>query len=188
MSFVIDSSLTCYLMPDDHDAAKQRFLELVAGPGETWIIAYTFTLQDATDELITAHNNGVPLHLYLDHSQSIDRSEKPLLSQLVDAGVEVTIGTSTAGSAYICHTKGFAVDASGGPQCWEGSVNFSTTGWQQVNTAMNFSNATWRDHFVAQFTTLRNYAWSQERDLQLMSLPPAGVGAPESSPLELSVR
>lgn len=64
-------------------------------------------------------------------------------------------------------------------------MNFSASGWQQVNTAMNFSDATWRDHFVAQFTTLRNYAWSQERELQLMPNPPAGVGAPGNSPLAL---
>lgn len=173
MTFVIDGSMTCYLMPDDHDAAKRKFLELVAAPGETWIIAYTFTLQDATDELIAAHRNGVPLHLYLDHSQSTGHSEKPLVSQLVDAGIEVTIGTSTAGRQYICHTKGLVTDSPAGPQCWEGSVNFSTTGWQQVNTAMNFGSQPWRDHFVAQFATLVNYAWSQESDLQVMPHAPA---------------
>jgi phosphatidylserine/phosphatidylglycerophosphate/cardiolipin synthase-like enzyme len=187
MSFVIQGSLTCYLMPDDHQTAEQRFLQLLGEPGETWIIAYTFTLQDAVDKVLAAHRAGVALHLYLDHSQSTGRTEKPLVSQLVDAGVEVTIGTSTAGSRYICHTKGLVTDSTSGPQCWEGSVNFSASGWQQVNTAMNFSDATWRDHFVAQFTTLRNYAWSQERNLQLMPNPPAGVGAPENSPLALHI-
>lgn len=176
MPFVIDGPMTCYLMPDDHAEAEQRFLELVAAPGETWLIAYGFTLTDAADNLITAHRRGVPLHLYLDRTQSAGPTAKPIVQRLVDAGVEVTIGTSTSGRKYICHTKGLVVDTPSGPQCWEGSVNFSATGWLQVNTAMNFGAQVWRDHFVAQFNTLRHYAWTEERDLQLMPEPPADLG------------
>ncbi|WP_215543582.1 phospholipase D-like domain-containing protein [Amycolatopsis sp. CA-230715] len=175
MPFTINGSTTCYLLPADERPARKRFLELVSAPGETWIIAYSFTVPDAADALIAAHKRGVPLHLYLDHSQSSGTAEKPLLHQLVDAGVEITIGTSTSGSRYICHTKGIAVDGRTGPLCWEGSVNFSTSGWLQVNTAMDFSSPDWRDHFVAQFATLRKFAWANERDLQLMPEPPDGV-------------
>jgi hypothetical protein len=183
MAFSIDTSITCYLMPDDHDAAQQQFLKLLTGPGETWLVAYSFTLSTAVSELITAHQQGVALHLYLDHSQSTTSSERDDVQRLVDAGIEVTIGTSTSGSSYICHTKGLVTDTPNGPQCWEGSVNFSQSGWLQVNTAMNFSAAAWRDHFVSQFDTLRYYAWTQERSLQLMSQPPAGLSA--SPPLGL---
>ncbi|WP_167472652.1 phospholipase D-like domain-containing protein [Nocardia arthritidis] len=183
MPFVIDGSVTCYLMPDDHDEAERRFLELVAAPGETWLIAYSFTLATAVDELIAAHGRGVRLHLYLDHSQSTGKAEHPVISRLVAAGIEVTIGTSTSGAGYICHSKGLAVDTAAGPQCWEGSVNFSSTGWLQVNTAMNFAAADWRDHFVAQFNTLRRYAWTQERDLQLMPQPPADLNTAAALPL-----
>jgi hypothetical protein len=186
MSFVIDATLTCYLMPDDHDAAEQRFLDLVGSPGETWIIAYSFTLPGAIDHLLSAHERGVPLHLYLDHSQSRGKSEMPLVQRLVDAGIEVTIGTSTSGSRYICHTKGLVTDSSSGPQCWEGSVNFSTSGWLQVNTANQFTSAAWRDHFVAQFNTLVKYAWTDERDEQLMSQPPAGFGSADAVTMPLS--
>ncbi|MBF6329943.1 phospholipase D-like domain-containing protein [Nocardia transvalensis] len=186
MSFVIDGSFTCYLMPGDHDEARARFLDLVAGPGETWIIAYGFTLPGAIDELVAAHRHGVALHLYLDHTQSTGATERPLVQRLVDAGVEVTIGTSTSGSRYICHTKGFVTDTPSGPQCWEGSVNFSTSGWLQVNTAMQFGSQTWRDHFVAQFNTLVNYAWTEERKLQLMPQPPAGLYATGTPTLPLT--
>ncbi|RDI65620.1 phospholipase D-like domain-containing protein [Nocardia pseudobrasiliensis] len=187
MSFVIDGSFTCYLMPVDHDEARQRFLDLIAGPGETWIIAYGFTLPGAIDELLAAHGKGVRLHLYLDHTQSAGATERPLVQRLVDAGIEVTIGTSTSGSKYICHTKGFVTDAASGPQCWEGSVNFSTSGWLQVNTAMQFSSRPWRDHFVAQFDTLVAYAWREERTLQLMPEPPAGFAAAGQPMLPLTV-
>ncbi|WP_280466205.1 phospholipase D-like domain-containing protein [Nocardia brasiliensis] len=187
MPFVIDGPMTCYLMPGDHAEAEQRFLELVAGPGETWLIAYGFTLTDAADSLIAAHWRGVALHLYLDHTQSAGHTQRPIVRQLVDAGIEVTIGTSTSGRKYICHTKGLVVDTPAGPQCWEGSVNFSTSGWLQVNTAINFGSAAWRDHFVAQFNTLRHYAWTEERDLQLMPAPPADLGEAALPMLPLTI-
>ncbi|KZM73606.1 phospholipase D-like domain-containing protein [Nocardia terpenica] len=185
MTFVIDGAFTCYLMPGDHDAAQRRFLELIGGPGETWLIAYSFTLPGAVDQLLAAHRRGVALHLYLDHSQSTGKTERELLQRLVDAGVEITIGTSTSGSRYICHTKGLVTDDSPGPQCWEGSVNFSTTGWLQVNTAVQFVSQQWRDHFVAQFNTLVHYAWTEERKLQLMAHPPANFESADAPILSL---
>jgi hypothetical protein len=187
MPFTITGSVTCYLLPQDGVAAKKEFLTHLLDPGETWIIAYSFTLPDMVQDLLQAHAKGVPLHLYLDHSQSTGPAEVPLLQQVAKAGIEVTIGTSPAGSKFICHTKGIVSDpaAGGGPPqrgeprpsggtlwCWEGSTNFSLSAWQQVNTAMVFASSKWRDEFVAQFEALRAFAWSQERSLQLMSTPP----------------
>ena len=185
MSFQITTTVTCYLLPQDGSTAKADFLKNLLDPGETWIIAYAFTLPDMIHELLDAHSKGLPLHIYLDHSQAVGKVEKPLLQQLVDAGIEVTIGTSPAGSKFICHTKGIVSDpaAKGGELwCWEGSTNFSLSAWQQVNTAMVFASQQWRDEFVAQFEALRDFAWANERDLQLMSQPPADVGkAPPAS-------
>jgi phosphatidylserine/phosphatidylglycerophosphate/cardiolipin synthase-like enzyme len=185
MSFQIETPVTCYLLPEDGEAAEAQFLKNLKDPGETWIIAYSFTLVPMIDELLDAHSQGVPLHLYLDHSQSSGRAAKPVIEKLVDAGIEVTIGTSPEGSRYICHTKGMVSDED--PQggelfCWEGSVNFSASGWHQVNTAMTFSSPKWRDEFVAQFEALREFAWTHEAEMQLMPEPPAGLEAPTSSP------
>jgi PLD-like domain len=179
MSFQITTTVTCYLLPDDGPAAQQAFLQHLMSPGETWITAYAFTLPDMIQDLIAAHKQGIPLHLYLDYSQSIDATEHPLVAQLVAAGVEVTIGTSPAGSEFICHTKGIVSDApqAGGPTwCWEGSTNFSLDAWKQVNTALVFSSTEWRNEFVAQFEGLVNYAWANERNLQLMKNPPPDLG------------
>jgi len=175
MPFTIDTEITCYLLPQDGPIAKQDFLMHLMDPGETWIIAYAFTLSDMIQDLLNAHAKGLPLHLYLDYSQSTGKTEQPLVKQLVAAGIEVTIGTSPAGSEFICHTKGIVSDpaANGGSLwCWEGSTNFSLSAWQQVNTAMVFSSQKWRDEFVAQFEALRQFAWTHERNLQLMSAPP----------------
>jgi hypothetical protein len=178
MPFTIQTSVTCYLLPGDGPIAQQVFLKNLLDPGETWIIAYAFTLPDMIEDLLEAHKKGVPLHIYLDHSESTGPSEKPGLQQLVSAGIEVTIGTSPAGSEYICHTKGIVSDAAKGGAlwCWEGSVNFSLSAWKQVNTAMVFSSPEWRDQFVAQFEALRNYAWAKERTMQLMPAPPPDLG------------
>jgi hypothetical protein len=179
MPFQITTTVTCYLLPQDGPQAKSDFLQHLRDPGETWIIAFAFTLTDMINDLITAHKQGIPLHLYLDHSQAIEALEQPLVQQLASAGVEVTIGTSTAGSQYICHTKGMVSDpaASGGALwCWEGSTNFSLSAWQQVNTALVFASQQWRDEFVAQFQGLVNFAWTNERSMQMMSAPPPDVG------------
>lgn len=179
MPFTIDTQITCYLLPGDGTVAQQAFLKNLLDPGETWIIAYAFTLPDMINDLIAAHKKGTPLHLYLDYSQYKDKTETPLVQQLVQAGIEVTVGTSPSGSQYICHTKGIVSDAAPGGSlwCWEGSTNFSLSAWKQVNTALVFSSQQWRDQFVAQFEALRDFAWANERNLQIMSAPPPDTGA-----------
>jgi phosphatidylserine/phosphatidylglycerophosphate/cardiolipin synthase-like enzyme len=185
MSFQISTTVTCYLLPQDGNAAKADFLKHLLDPGETWIIAYAFTLPDMIHDLLEAHSKGIPLHIYLDHSQAVGKVEKPLVQQLVDAGIEVTIGTSPVGSKFICHTKGIVSDPAGDKGelwCWEGSTNFSLSAWQQVNTAMVFASQEWRNEFVAQFEALRDFAWANERDLQVMTQPPPDLSrAPAGS-------
>jgi hypothetical protein len=177
MSFTIeDTVFTCHLLPQDGPEAKDMFLNHLMNPGETWIIAYGFTMEQVVQDLIAAHRADVPLHLYLDHSQAGGKTEEPVVQALVDAGVEVTIGTSPAGSRFICHTKGVVVAEDPAAWCWEGSVNFSQDGWFQVNTALVFNSNAWRDQFVAQFNALRAFAWKFERDLQKMPAPPPQAG------------
>ena len=170
--FQMHSDVTCYLLPDDAKVAQEAFLAKLRHPAETWIIAYGFTLQPMIDELVSARRAGKKLHLYLDHTQSTGRAESADVARLVRAGVEVTIGTSPV-RGLICHTKGVVVDGRA-PWCWEGSVNFSNKGFEQVNTAMVFSSRRWRDRFVAQFEALRAFAWREERGWQRMRRAPGG--------------
>ena len=180
MPFQITSAFTCYLMPGDGPVAEQQLLQHMNDPGETYIIAYAFTLTPMINEIMAAHQRGVPIHIYLDSSQLTDPEEEPLVKQLAAAGVEVTIGTSPEGSQYICHTKGL-VSSTDPVWCWEGSTNFSDDAWHQVNTAMCFSSQEWHDEFVGQFIALRQFAWSNERSLQVMAAPPPGVAAGQTS-------
>jgi hypothetical protein len=182
MPFQIETEITCYLLPGDGEVAETEFLNNLNARKATWVIAYSFTLVPMIDELLSASASGVPLHLYLDHSQAVGHYEAAQIHRLVEAGVEVTVGTSPVGSQYICHTKGLAIDVTP-PWCWEGSVNFSKSGWNQVNTAMVFHSQEWRDQFVQQFVALRQFAWSNERTMQIMSSPPPGVTAGAAVPV-----
>ena len=174
MPFKITTDVTCYLLPGDGAAARAEFLHHLGDPAEMYITAYGFTLQPMIDQLIANHVAGDLLHIYLDNSQAAGQAERPQVQRLVDAGIEVTLGTSPEGSRYICHTKGI-VCLDTPPWCWEGSVNFSEGGWHQVNTAMVFSSADWAKNFADQFKALRQFAWDKERNLQLMPKPPPGV-------------
>ena len=171
--FSMSAKIQCYLLPTDAVAAEKDFLDHLRGKGETWIIAYGFTLVPMIDELIGVHKRGKKLHLYLDHTQASGKAETVDVDRLVHAGVEVTIGTSPV-RGLICHTKGVVVDGVH-PWCWEGSVNFSNNGFSQVNTAMAFESKLWRDRFVQQFEELRAFAWAKERRYQRMGRAPGKI-------------
>ncbi len=180
MPFTITGTVECFLLPEDGQTAEAALLTHLADNGEMYITAYAFTLVPMIDQLLANFQRGDPLHLYLDYSQESGTAEKPEVQRLVDAGMEITIGTSPEGSKYICHTKGI-VCLDNPPWCWEGSVNFSESGWHQVNTAMMFNSLVWAQAFVNQFKGLRQFAWTSERSFQLMKKPPPGVTAGKAS-------
>jgi hypothetical protein len=172
MSFTFQATIKSFFLPGDGDEAKQDFLGQLKGRGETYLVAYAFTLDAMIGELLEAHAAGIPIHIYLDQSQSEGTAEKLQVARLVQAGMDVTIGTSPAGAAYICHTKGMVVlDKPARPYCWSGSVNFSAAGWKQVNTVETFRSRIWADHFLQQFNTLKAFAWTHERKFQLLAEP-----------------
>lgn len=177
MSYVITPpSVTCWQFPDDAVTGKAAFLQYFSDPAETWVLAYSLTLAPLVDEIIAAHQAGVPIHMYVDHSQSVSHTQAAVVGRLATAGVEVTIGTSWEGKGYIAHEKGYAT-ADG--DCWEGSTNFSQTAWDQINTAMQFNSPEYRDNLKATFQHAVEYAWTNERSYQVMQAPPASF-APSS--------
>jgi hypothetical protein len=177
MPFKITTEVDCYLLPQDGAQARSTFLQHLRDPNEMYIIAYAFTLEPMIEEFL-ADAPDDRLHIYLDYSESRSKAEASNLKKLISAGIEITIGTSTAGRKFICHTKGIVCNDVPLAWSWEGSVNFSESGWQQVNTAMLFHSQAYYDAFSRQFLNLRYFAWTQERDLQLMSKPPAGALQP----------
>jgi len=174
LPYTITSEVTCYLIPEEREAATREFLKHLHNPEETWIIASEISIVPVIIELIAAHTNGVPLHLYLDHSQASGRADKHQINRLSNAGIEVTIGTSLVEHGDLSHTKGIVVDGRP-PWCWAGPLNFTGSGWHAVDMAMVFCSREWHERFVEEFRSLRQYAWERERRLQVMKSPPAGV-------------
>ena len=173
--FDIAPGVVCYALPEDHEAARTAFLDLIRGAGETWIIAHAFAVGRMVEAVTEAASRGGSFHLYLDHSQPMSSAELPDVGAMLQAGVEVTIGTATRGGLSIAHTKGLAADLPEGPACWQGSVDLSLTPGRHVNAALRFSSPQWRDHFVDQFVTLRQLAWDEDRHLQAMAEPPPAI-------------
>src|SRR5207237_10852950 len=136
-----------------------------------------------TSQLRAHHAAADPPDAARQHARGSGMAENRQVQRLVDAGIEVTLGTSPEGSQFICHTKGI-VCLDPAPWCWEGSVNFSVRGWHQLNTAMSFSSKDWAKNFVDQFRQIRQFAWDYERAFQLMPKPPTGV-TPNPNPTPL---
>lgn len=178
MSFRIEKAITSYLLPEDAPQARADFLRLIHAPGESWLLTHSFTLGELADEILVAQGRGVRFHLYLDDSRWSGFGDTGA-ARLAEQGVEVTVGTSTRKGQYVCHTKGMVTDLAEGPVCWVGPIDFSPIGWPQVNSTLRFGSAEWRDHFVDQFVTLRQFAWDEERHLQVMAEPPPGVDLAE---------
>ena len=170
MSLTFLANITTYQLPDDKEEAHKIFLDQLNNRGEVFLIAYGFTEPGMIDELLAAHAAGIPVHIYLDHTQSAGRTERVQVKRLVEAGMDVTIGTSTEGSAYICHTKGFVVlEDPANPFCWTGSVNFSESGWHQENYVTTFSSLEWAQSFIANFEKMKAFAWAHEAKFQLLA-------------------
>lgn len=174
MPFQNPGPADCYLLPGDGPVAEELLLQHMGDGFELYQMGYAFTLDPMITALLAAHGAGRAIHLYLDHSESITDDEAPLVKRLVAAGVEVTIGTSPAGPQYIAHSKAFTC-LHDPPFCWEGSTNFSESAFHQGNTVMALVSPEWSAQFIAQFRAFRQFAWTSERDLQLMSAPPPGV-------------
>ena len=175
MPFTIHSAMTAFLFPDDEDIGRQKFLNLLKNPGETWILAYSFTLQPLFKEILMADAAGIKIHLLLDRSQSAGHSEAPQLKKLAKSFKHGDITVTTAGihstkSSDIWHTKSMVVNpVQKGHQksCWEGSVNFSQSGWDQGNTAFLFESDAWGDKMVELFNEHKTWALKNEPQYQI---------------------
>ena len=71
----ITTTETDYFLPEDGQAAEQKFLELLKNFGEVWICAFGFTLQPMFDALKKADAAGAKPHILLDHSQAVGKAE-----------------------------------------------------------------------------------------------------------------
>jgi hypothetical protein len=170
----ITTTETDYFLPEDGQAAEQKFLELLKDFSEVWICAFGFTLQPMFDELKKADAAGAKLHILLDHSQAVGKAELPRVKDLVENlnHSDVTITTAGVNSDkkdQIWHWKGLVVKPVEGKEdyCWEGSTNFSQSAWFQGNSARVFRSSVWAQAFIKQFEAHRAWALANEPQYQI---------------------
>ena len=160
---------TDYLLPEDGDAAKKKFLELLNKLSEAWISAFGFTPQPMFDELKQADAAGAKIHLLLDHSRSVGQAEaskvKDLAASLKRGDLTITTAAINSGAPdQIWHWKGMVVTPTDAKEkhCWEGSENFTLSAWLQGNSARVFRSDPWANVFVRQFEAHRAWARANE--------------------------
>jgi hypothetical protein len=164
------ANATAYFLPDDAAPAQVQLLADAASAAEKWIICYGLNWLPLVEALCASQRAGHAVHVYADRSSAKQTWEQRPLAMLADAGVDLTIGTSTTSTGCICHTKGLVVvptEPGQSASCWEGSTNFTAAAWKEVNTALQFNSDAWATAFRTQFAKLAAYAWSREKTYQL---------------------
>jgi phosphatidylserine/phosphatidylglycerophosphate/cardiolipin synthase-like enzyme len=117
-----------YFSPDD-DIQSKIIKETREARKSILMAIYGFHLPPLTDLLIQKHKEGVMVKCILDLSQSKGKAEAIEVKKLLDAGVDVVIGTSPE-AHQIMHEKAICID---GYHTLTGSYNFSLSAAKQVN-------------------------------------------------------
>lgn len=131
---------------------------------------YGFTYQPLMDTLIAAHARGVHVNIVADHTQAAGPSERVQLQRLVDAGIDVLVGTSSRGA--INHSKYIVIDGELGASAPEscvgfGSFNFSDSARAQDNTFSVRSDAGLVAAFLANWQRVHDDAAGKHPEWQL---------------------
>src|ERR1019366_6419950 len=117
---------------------------------------------DLTDALIAKHQAGLTVQCVLDHTQSAGTTEKVQVQRLLEAGVDVQIGTSSK-SHQIMHEKGICIDSV---HTITGSYNFSPSAQLQVNHADFFYSPDRAAWFTKVFNETRAWIVANEPQYQ----------------------
>lgn len=148
--------------PDD-PIQEELLNEVQEAKESILMMIYGFHLPSLTDLLIVKHQAGVKVQCVLDHTQASGKAEKVEVQKLIDAGLDVTIGTSPK-AHEIMHEKGFCLD---GERTITGSYNFSLSAAKQVNH-MDFVYSKDRaDWFSGMFLEIRKWMKLNEPQDQL---------------------
>jgi phosphatidylserine/phosphatidylglycerophosphate/cardiolipin synthase-like enzyme len=166
------SVLTYYkttFAPYDVPDPAHHILDLVASAADRiQIDIYGFTWQPLMDALIQKHKAGIAIDIVADHTQAEGPAEKVQLQRLVDAGIEVLVGTSSRGA--IDHSKYIIVDAR---VVGFGSFNFSQSALAQDNTFTETNDANMVSVFVANWQRVHDDAADKHPEWQIHPTPDA---------------
>lgn len=128
---------------------------------------YSATLAVYFDTLIQAKKQGLDVKVIFDHSQAGGHAEKADLNKLLAAGwvdgKDFVIGTSPV-QHQICHIKATVIDHR-----WveDGSLNYSYSGLNEVNTVCFSDWAEWAQYLESIFDQLWTWILQHEPAYQI---------------------
>jgi phosphatidylserine/phosphatidylglycerophosphate/cardiolipin synthase-like enzyme len=130
------------------------------------IDVYGFTFIPLMDALIAKHQAGITVNVVADHSQAEGTAELPQLQRLVNAGIDVLIGTSSRGA--IDHSKYIVIDSL---VVGYGSFNFSLSAESQDNTFSIRSDQGLVQAFLRNWQRVHDDAFGKHPEWQLSPKP-----------------
>lgn len=163
----LSNNEVCYFLPEDGNIAKQDLLKQFDLPNlkEIYIKAYAFNWDDLLTKVKEVDQKGIQVHILADYVQSRGPSAWDKLVDLhktLKNGelILTTAGANSPSTSQIWHSKAITFLQSNNeePTNWEGSVNFSGSGWEQGNTASIFSSQIWSDNFISHFKIHKQWA------------------------------
>jgi phosphatidylserine/phosphatidylglycerophosphate/cardiolipin synthase-like enzyme len=148
-----------YTAPDDNCEGA-----ILAAAGNATVslhvLIYALTMRSLLALIKQKKAEGLIVGVVADLSQSIGHAERPLLQDLVDNGVPVTITTSPTGA--IMHTKALLIDHELGTEhnashVVYGSMNLSVTGPKQANFVVIENDPTMCDYLLRAYHELEQF-------------------------------
>lgn len=163
-----------FILPEDGGESKKTFLSMFDLPDieEIYICAFGFTMDEAFEKIKTLDSNGIAVNLLLDVTQA--RGPGAWL-KIVDlhknlkhgSVVLTTAGVGSKVPGAIWHFKAMVVKTKDTYYNFEGSINFSDSGWNQGNSARYFQSEAWAVEFINHFKIHRDYAMSKYQNKQI---------------------
>lgn len=165
----------CYLLPEDGDLAKQDLIGLFHLPNlkEVYIKAYAFNMDILLKTIKDVDSQGIKVSILADYVQSRGRGS---WNELVDLRKNLktgeilltTAGCGSKSTSQIWHSKAASfIYSDKEPINFEGSCNFSDTGFLQGNTIRIFSSQEYSDTFIKHFNIHRDWTLSNAQSKQI---------------------
>jgi phosphatidylserine/phosphatidylglycerophosphate/cardiolipin synthase-like enzyme len=158
-----DPGATLFLFAPEDDVQAAFLAVASAEQDELCCSAYAYTLQPLVDAMIANHKRGLSQFVLADLSQSRGPADHRALVEVIDAGIDVVIGTAPSGN--ILHSKYLLGKSQSA--VFTGSYNFSASAAVQDNCSQVFTSAPVWTAFRAHFDTARSWVAANEPQDQI---------------------
>lgn len=166
----------CYYLPEDGVQAKIDLLKQFDSDNlkEIYIKAYALNSTDLLAKIKTTDTKGIPVYILADYVQARGQGSWNKLADLHNSLKHgelllATAGVNSPSTGQIWHSKAitFVYKNTQSAINWEGSVNFSDSGFVQGNTARLFASKDWSSKFIEHFNVHRDWALSNAKNKQI---------------------